>query len=130
MVDFVVMVILLAAEAALGAFIYYYGTRPAPGTRFRRKFSRLWMSTPIGVVLMSQKIAWFFVVAFILLSRFVGDFPGRDVIALVLYTLLVSLFWAVFGVLRHTQLPFEREQRRSPEAVSAPVEYVPNDWDE
>lgn len=113
MVDVIVMVILVAALTALGSFIFFYGTRPVPGTRWRRRFSTRWTVTPIGWVLMSQKLALFAILSFILMSRFVGDFPGRDVIALVLYGLLVGLFWAVFGVLRSIQKPVERIERET-----------------
>lgn len=114
MIDSIILILLLLAISSLGSFIYFYGTRPVPGTRFRRRFSTLWTTTPIGWVLMSQKLALLSVFSFILLTRFVGDFPGRDVIALVLYGAMVGLFWAVFIVLRITQLPSEKRERANP----------------
>lgn len=111
MIEFIIFFILGGALLALGTFVFFYGTRPVPGTKYRRTWSNRWASTPIGVVLMSQNVAWLAVVTFILITRLTGDFPGRQVIALGLYLCLVGLFGAATFVLRRIQRPFELQER-------------------
>lgn len=116
MIEFIIYFILAAALVALSTFVFFYGTRPVPGTKYRRTWSTRWMSTPIGVVLMCQNIAWLVVVTFILTTRLTGDFPGRQVIALGLYLCLVGLFAAAAFVLRKIQRPYELQERSGQQA--------------
>lgn len=111
MIEFIIYFILAAALIALGTFVFFYGTRPVPGTKWRRTLSDRWTSTPIGIVLMSQYIAWLAVVTFILITRITGDFPGRQVIALSLYAGVAALFVAAVVVLRRIQRPYELQER-------------------
>jgi hypothetical protein len=94
--------LLASALIPLGLFIFYYTTEPVPG-RWWRKPSRIWASTPLGRVLLAQKINLFALISFILAVRWTGGFPGREWVAFGLYAALVGLFWTVFIVLRHIQ---------------------------
>lgn len=99
--NYIANLIAITALLPVGLFIFFYGTKKVEGKRFRRP-STLWASTPIGRVLMSQKISWFIFLVFVLSSIYL-DFPGQGILRICVYTLLVVQFWLVFRVLRHTQ---------------------------
>lgn len=89
--------------------VFYYVTKPVPGSRWRQ-FSRAWLSTPIGPVLVAQMVSMIVLLSYILLVRFTGGFPGREVVAIILYALLQAGFWAFFIVLRRTQIQTTRKK--------------------
>jgi hypothetical protein len=97
----------------LTLFIYFYATVPAPRKWYRRRPSRLFLSTVLGRVVMSQKIALLSILILIVAVRLFGDFPGREWVALGLYTVLVFLFWTVFAVLRRIQKSTESKEEHS-----------------
>lgn len=96
--------IALSAIIPISLFIYFYGTVPVPGKRFRRKWTtRRWASTSIGRTLMAQKIAWGGYLLFVAASLFFGEFLFREELRFLIYTALVTLFWVVFAILRKLQ---------------------------
>jgi hypothetical protein len=113
LVDDVILLVLLSWVIPLGLFVGYQTTTPVPGSRWRRRFVHPRNLLPITRILVSQKLALMLVVVFIATVRFVGDFPGREWVALGLYTLLVALAWVVFIYQRRLQLPQERKVRRA-----------------
>lgn len=111
LVDDVILYVLLTWLAPLVLFVAYFITDPVAGTRFRRRFIDLRTLTSISKILLAQKAALILVITFIGIVRFTGGFPGREWVALGLYTLLVVLAWLVFIDLRHLQLPREHRTR-------------------
>lgn len=99
--DDFILLILGSSLIPLGLFVFYYTTEPTG--RWCRRPSKLWASTPLGRVLLAQKVTMFLLIGFILLVRWTGGFPGREWVALSLYLVLLGLFWAVFVVLRRIQ---------------------------
>lgn len=112
MIEAVTFILLTAAEVPLLAFIFYYVTEPVPGTRWRRRFADVRAFTTTGKLILAQKVAWFLLFGLILAVRLFGDFPGREWVALALYTFLVGMFWAVFIDQRVVQVEHERAARR------------------
>lgn len=96
-------VIVLSAFIPLTLFVYYYGTEPWRGHRFIRQPSKKWKSTSIGKVLMTQKIMWVLMLAFIVTSLIFEYQPWESIVGVLAYVALVGMFWAVFAVLRHIQ---------------------------
>lgn len=95
-------VIAVSAVLPLGLFIYFYGTKPAPGKWYKRTYSNRWASTAIGKVLMIQKIVWFAFLLFVLHSTFF-DYLAEPYVRMIAYSALVVQFWVVFFVLRGVQ---------------------------
>lgn len=95
--------IAISALLPIGLFIYYYGTKPVPGHTHLRRYSDRWRATAIGRVLMRQKVVWFVFLLFVLQSIYL-DFVGQDILRIVMYSLLVIQFWAVFRTLRRVQM--------------------------
>jgi amino acid transporter len=108
MLETLIMFLLLAAIVPLALSIFFYITKPGP--RWRRVPSRAWLNA-VGMQVVAQKSILLVLLSFILISRFLGDFPGRQVIAWVLYTALVAAFWTFFVIQRRIQKPFERKNR-------------------
>jgi hypothetical protein len=107
--------VLLSALVPIGLFIFYYGSEPVPGSRWRRRYSKRWKSTSIGRVLMTQKIVWFLFLIFVAVQAFFPEYAGREIVRLILFIGLVSQFWLVFGTLRQIQRnpPIETDDGRS-----------------
>lgn len=113
----------------IGLFVFYYGTKPAPEKWYKRRYSNLWKSTKIGVVLMYQKIAWFVFYVFVTVNLLAPpEYAGKDIFRVVIYGSLLALFWAVFRVLRQVQLEAEKIKSELEEAqrVIAEQEYDRN----
>jgi len=99
-------------------FVYYYGTRPIPGHKYRRRYSTMWRLTAIGRTLMYQKIAWVGFIVFILIQIFAGQYFGREELRLVIYGALVFFFWRLFYTLRITQ---KSGHTPDPDTESTPI---------
>lgn len=95
-------VLAVTALLPIGLFVFYYGTKRVPGKKLRR-FSTLWTTTPIGRVLMTQKISWFVFLCFVLVGIFSPPYAAEGPVRLLVYALLVSQFWLVFATLRRIQ---------------------------
>lgn len=108
----VILLLLVSWVIPLGLFVFYAVTTPVPGTAWRRRLMPRRTIRPVTWILVSQKITLILIVAFIALVRAIGDFPGRDWVALSLYTLLPALAWVVFRYLRRLQSDHERALRR------------------
>lgn len=116
-IDDIILLVLLSWAVPLALFTFYFVTDPVRGTRFRRRFIDLRTLTTVSKILLAQKVAFLSVVVFIGIVRFTGGFPGREFVALVLYSLLVILAWLVFADLRAMQLPGERKVRADDDLV-------------
>lgn len=103
MLNIIANIMAVSALIPLGSFIYFYGTRPAPGKWYRRKYSNLWRTTEIGRILMYQKISWFSFLLFVLVGIFTEPYPGEATVRLIIYAALLTLFWRVFISLRKIQ---------------------------
>jgi hypothetical protein len=109
LIDLVVRAVVLSGALPLAAFIYFYSTEPHGPRWWQRHYSTLWRSTPIGVTLMYQKIAMLTLILLVAASMFLGDYPGRDFIRVIVYVAVVSLFWRVLFTLRRIQKQSEKE---------------------
>lgn len=101
--DALTLVVLILAVIPLGGFIITYTTRKVPGSRWRRRFYPRWAKSFVGRALMAMVGALFSVLAFVFAVRFTGDFPGRGILAFVLYATLMGSFWGLFTALWVTQ---------------------------
>lgn len=108
-VEWWTLVFLAAGIIPLALTIFYYGTDPVPGTHWRRP-SRRFMANPFGIVFLLQKFAMLAIFTFIFSVRLIGDYPGREWVALALYGVLEVMFWAVFIVVRRIQIVAERKK--------------------
>lgn len=113
-IDDLILVVLLSWMPPLLLHEFYALTTPITGVRWLRKRVKFRDLTPITRMLLAQKAGLILVVAFIGLVRFFGDFPGREWIALGLYSGLVAMAWVIFTYMRRLQLPGERETRTTP----------------
>jgi len=95
-------IIAVTALIPIGLFIFFYGTEPVVGKRFR-KYSKRWKSTTIGKVLMAQKIMWFLFLSFVLVGIFTEPYDAEGIVRILAYGGLVAQFWVVFFTLRHIQ---------------------------
>lgn len=96
-------VVLLSASALpLGLFAFYYVTEPVPGKRYRR-YSKVWLSTPLGPAWLGQKLAMLALILSIVAFFLFGEYPYRRQITDFIYVCLIALFWAHFIVLRRVQ---------------------------
>lgn len=107
--DVLVRVVVASAIYPLGAFIYYYATEPVGERWFQRRYSNLWRSTPIGITVMYQKIAWLLMFTLTGAALFFGEYPGRRVAVFVVFLVVVTLFWRVLFTLRRIQKEDEKE---------------------
>lgn len=105
------IVVLSLALVPLGLFMFYYSTHPVAGSRWRRKFAPVWASSFVGWWVMSTMTALFLMLGYVLLVRFIGDFPGRVVVSFVLFVALMGTFWGALAALRAVQRPDEKETR-------------------
>lgn len=105
----IILAALAAAIIPLLLAVFFYVTRPSG--RFWRTLSTAWTRNPISVQIVAQKTILAALLGFILLSRYLGDFPGRDVIAYTLYGLLIIAFWAFFIIERRIQKPHEAAEK-------------------
>lgn len=106
-IDDLILLILLTWPLPLARFIFYSITEPVPGRRWRRRLVKFRSLQAITRILLAQKTALILVVAFIFVARWLGDFPGREWVAFVLYSLLVGLAWWASVYQRRVQKPFE-----------------------
>lgn len=111
MIDDIILAVLLLWLVPLVRFVFFALTDAVPGTRFRRRLVALRSLAPITRMLLAQKTTIILVVLFIGVVRFTGGFPGREWVALGLYTLLVAVAFAVDIYQRRLQLPRERRLR-------------------
>lgn len=115
LIDLLTRLVVLSAAVPLSAFIYFYGTEPAAGKHagrlhwYQRRYSNLWRSTPIGKVLMYQKIAMLSLILLVAASMFFGEYPGRHIIRVIVYGATIFLFWRVLFTLRRIQKKYEKE---------------------
>lgn len=99
-----IVAILLSWIVPLGLFVFYFATDPVRGSKWRRKLFDLRSLTSVSKFLLAQKFALILVVTFIGIVRFTGGFPGKEIVAVVLYVVLVVLAWGLFIDLRRVQL--------------------------
>lgn len=111
LIDDLILLVLLSWLAPLILHIFYTLSRPVAGTRWQRTRVRFRALTPITRMLLAQKFGLILVVGFIGAVRFLGDFPGREWVALGLYSGLVALAWVIFTYMRRLQKPGERKIR-------------------
>lgn len=111
-IDDLILCVLLSWLVPLVLHEFYALTQPVPDKPWRRKWGKVSKLTPITRMLLAQKLGLILVVLFIAAVRFFGSFPGRDWIALGLYSGLVGLAWVIFAYMRILQLPGEREIRK------------------
>lgn len=104
-IDLIANVIAYTSVIPIVLFIYFYGTRPRKGAKhwWQRKFSRLWLSTEVGVTLMLQMILWFLFLLFVTASLVFHDWYGKDILRVLIYGGLVFMFWQFFIALRRLQ---------------------------
>lgn len=114
LVDDLILFILPIWVVPLLAFVFYAVTAPLPGRRFARRWMGFRQLRPVMRIIVAQKIGLALVVSFIFAVRFTGSFPGREWVALGLYTILVALAWVITIYLRRLQLPAERTVRNLP----------------
>lgn len=95
--------IAVSAIIPLSLFVYYYGSKPVPGHKHRRRYSSIWRLTDIGRTMMYQKVAWIVFLIFIAVQIYVPRYPGKEEIRMAIYICLVFLFWRMFYTLRKTQ---------------------------
>jgi|SRR5690606_38520523 len=107
-----ILVALIAWLIPLVLFVFYTVTEPVPGKRLARRWFPLRELEPPTRVILAQKLSFILVISFILLSRAIGDFPGRHWVALGLYLTLPAVAWVVHIYQRRVQLPEERRARR------------------
>lgn len=119
-IDDVILLVLLSWMPPLLLHLFYALSTPCDGARWLRRRVRFRDLTPITRMLLAQKAGLILVVAFIGLVRFFGDFPGREWIALGLYSGLVGMAWVIFTYMRRLQLPGERETRSTNPEGEAP----------
>lgn len=110
-IDDLILVVLLSWLVPLLLHEFYALSKPIPGARWLRKRVRFRDLTPITRMLLAQKAGLILVVAFIGMVRFLGDFPGREWVALGLYSALVAMAWVIFRYMRKLQKPGERAIR-------------------
>lgn len=110
-IDDVILLVLLSWLVPLLLHEFYALSTPIAGARWRRKRVKFRSLTPITRMLLAQKAGLILVVAFIGLVRFFGDFPGREWVALGLYSALVGMAWVIFRYMRKLQKPGERAIR-------------------
>lgn len=103
------LIVLGAAIVPLLLAVFFYVTKPSG--RFYRVYTRAWTRNPISVQIVAQKTILAGLLSFILLIRFIGEFPGRNIIAYTLYGLLVLAFWSFFIIERRIQKPHEAERK-------------------
>lgn len=106
MLETFIQLILIAAIIPLALSIFFYVTKPGP--RWRRVLSKAWLNE-VGIQVVGQKAVLLLLLTFILASRYLGEFPGRQVIAWGLYTALVGAFWTFFIIQRRIQKRFEKK---------------------
>jgi hypothetical protein len=94
----------------LALAIFYYVTKPSDKHRWRVPASA-WLN-PVGVQVVGQKTILLVLLVWITFSRLNPDWPGRQLIAIGLYLLLVAAFWAFFVVQRWVQKPYEAAIRK------------------
>src|SRR5690606_19587258 len=99
--------LLIAAAIPLVGFIFCYG------------FFSPWWKTLQGRLLFTQKIAMLALIVFWLLDP---EFPGRDIVRLILITVLVLLFWAMFLALVWVQNTTKPVTRRTGTGFLPPEE--------
>lgn len=88
---------MLALSAALAwAFVALYGFRSP------------WRSTPVGRSLMYVWVALAVVLSMIVATRYLGDYPGRTVLRVLIYTPLPVAFAQFIRVLLRVQAGRER----------------------
>ena len=97
--------ILLGSAPAIVLFVAYFSRSD-------------WRSTRVGRALMYQALGMTLIVLVVLASLFFGDYPGREYVRLVGYTVLTTVLWRMFFVLRSYQRegdvavsPFRRRGR-------------------
>lgn len=104
MLNQVASIIAYSSIIPISLFIYFYGTRAIKGSRWKRKGSRVWLSTQIGRTLMFQMFAWLAYLIFIACSLLYPNWEfGRDTTRFVIYVSLAILFWEFFIALRKLQ---------------------------
>lgn len=113
-VDDVILLVLLSWLIPLLLHEFYSLSAPVEGTRWLRKPVKFSDLTPITRMLLLQKAGLILVVTFIGVVRLIGNFPGREWVALGLYTALVGVAWVIFTYMRRLQKPGEREIRSNP----------------
>lgn len=104
------LAVLVLALIPLGGFIFVYNTRPVAGSRWRRRFVPKWATSVVGWSLMSMVTSLFLLLGYLLLVRFIGDFPGRLIVSFILFVAMMASFWAVFVALMLTQHQFEKNE--------------------
>lgn len=90
-IEILTLVLVVAAILPLADFIYRY-----------HRYSPYKLNT-IGKTLMQQKWALLSVFVLILAARLFGEYFGKDVLTLVLFAFLVSMFYRTNLELRHVQ---------------------------
>jgi hypothetical protein len=110
MLESVIPYIVATGIPPLVLAIFYYVTKPSAKHHWRVPASA-WLN-PVGVQIVGQKFILLTLVVWITFSRLNPDWPGRQVIAMVIYGLLVAAFWAFFIVQRWVQKPYEAEIRK------------------
>lgn len=104
-------VILLGMSALpLALFMFFYVTEPVPGRRFRRRYSKVWLSTPLGPVWLAQKGALLSIILSVLAFFIFGDYALRRPLTDLLYTILIALFWTHFLLLLQVQRKNRKHQ--------------------
>lgn len=79
-----IRVLLILGLVPIGAFIYRYWKGGA------------WNQTYQGITLMTQKIAWFFLLLHFL-AESLFEYPAHDIVEIVIVSLCVLLFWATLA---------------------------------
>ena len=109
MLDNIILVVLITGMVPLALAIFYYVTKPS--THWFRVPSALWTQSAVGIQTVAQKTILLLVLGFIWISRIEPDLPGRQIIAFVLYTMIVGAFWSFFLIQRSIQKPYERADK-------------------
>lgn len=108
LLEIISIVVLIFALIPLASFIFVYNTRPVPGSRWRRKFVPKWTTSLVGWALMSLVTSLFLILAYLLVVRFIGDFPGRIIVSLILFVYVMGSLWGMLGALIVTQRTDEK----------------------
>lgn len=99
------LIVLAVWLVPLILFAFFFSTDPVRGTRHARRPFDVRTLEPISKIVLAQKFALIAVIVFIFITRLIGDFPGREWVALILYGALNYLAWAAFVDLRRLQRP-------------------------
>lgn len=71
-----------------------------------------WRSTLQGRVLMAQKVAMLAVLTHGVVSVVWPHYPGREIVSIVLFAVLIVLFWAMYFALRSAQAESRNHKKR------------------